>query len=223
MRLAHFTRIFSLAGIVREGISKGEVAISPVYVINFPWFTSEFSQEAQVDWVSYTSDKTALRLEVEFGEQDDRLVLWRDYAKRLGVREDWYRSLTAPNLKRNERSWRVYRGVVPFDWIKGAYFHPLRERLTPDDLRQAAELVAPLYVQSVNPPCRHLTETEALALSHDEWMAGNSRPVFAAMADVAQHFRLTVVNVPVAHTFLDYVRNAVEAYRQALSARFVRN
>ena len=72
MRLAHFTRIFSLAGIVREGISKGEVAISPVYVINFPWFACEFSQEAQVDWAGYTSDKTALRLEVEFGEQDGR-------------------------------------------------------------------------------------------------------------------------------------------------------
>jgi hypothetical protein len=225
MRLAHFTHIFYLAGIVREGIAKGEVPLSPVHVINFPWFTSDFTQDAQLDWTSLFPGKTSLRLEVEFREDDERLVLWRDYAKRLRLRDDWYRDLTGPHLNRNERSWRVYRGVVPFTWITGAYFQPLRERLTPDTLREAAELIAPLNIQGRSVlPCQHLTEAEALTMSHDERMAGYSEPVRAALADVLNHSGpMRVFVPPPAHTFLDYVRGAIESYRTVVLRQFTLN
>ncbi len=88
-RLYHFTSIFALPGIVREGISNGEVAVTPVHVVNFPWFTSDFAVEAQTDWVCDSQHKLALRLEVEFHRGDECLVRWRDYANQLRVRDDW--------------------------------------------------------------------------------------------------------------------------------------
>ncbi|MCX6928390.1 MAG: hypothetical protein NT154_35055, partial [Verrucomicrobia bacterium] len=68
MELAHYTDIFKIADIVREGIAKGEVAVTPVDVINFPWFTSEFSQNAQAVWAGINGAKLTLRLDVEFSK-----------------------------------------------------------------------------------------------------------------------------------------------------------
>src|SRR5690242_9515965 len=117
MELAHYTHILKLANIVREGIAKGEIAVTPVDVINFPWFTSEFSQNAQEGWVGINGAKLTLRLEVEFSKHDERLVRWRDYAARLRVRDDWYKKTTGPKVAINGRTWFIYRGVVPFEWI----------------------------------------------------------------------------------------------------------
>jgi hypothetical protein len=155
-----------------------------------------------------------MRLDVEFRENDERLVRWRDYAERLRLRDDWYEKLTGPRVALNGRTWFVYRGVVPFDWIKGAYFHPCHERVTSEALRQAAELIAPLNIESVPAlPCRHLTEEEALTLSHDERKAGHSAPVHAALNDVAAHRNERLLHPPPAADFLNYVKDMVEAYR----------
>jgi hypothetical protein len=216
MILAHFTNIFPLAGIVRNGISDGEIAVTPVHVVNFPWFTSEFSRDAQEDWVGENRGKLALRLEVEFREDDERLVRWRDYAKRLRLRGDWYEKMTGPHVGRNGRDWYVYRGIVPFDGITVAYFHPCRERVTPADLRRAAEIIAPLNIGSAPAlPCRHLTEEEALTLSHDDRMAGHSAPIDAALDDVGTHRRLRFLPLPRAASFLEYVQAAADMYRDA--------
>lgn len=72
MRLYHYTHILHLAGIARDGISRGEVAVTPVHVLNFPWFTSEFALRAQEDWLGFNRGKRTLRLEVEFDENDGK-------------------------------------------------------------------------------------------------------------------------------------------------------
>ena len=156
MTLAHYTHVLTLAGIACDGIKHGEVPVTRVHVVNYPWFTSEFSQDAQEAWVGNQRSKRTLRLEVDFPDRDERLVRWRDYAKTLRVQQGWYDALTGPNVAQKGRSWFVYRGVVPFDWIKGAYFHSCRQRLTPDDLRLAADIVGPLNPQFAPAlPCRH--------------------------------------------------------------------
>src|SRR5690348_12292369 len=114
MELAHYTHIFKLANIVQEGIAKGEIAVTPVDVINFPWFTSEFSQNAQEDWANINPAKLTLRLDVEFSKNDERLVRWRDYATRLRIRDDWYEKTTGRRVALNGRTWFVYRGMVAF-------------------------------------------------------------------------------------------------------------
>ena len=214
MKLAHYTQILSLAGIVRDGISNGEVSVTPAHIVNFPWFTSEFSQDAQEDWVCDNRGKRTLRLEVEFRENDERLVRWRDYARRLRLRDDWYEKMTGPRVAINGRTWFVYCGVVPFDWVNGAYCHPYHEWVPPENLRQAAELIAHLNIGTAPAlPCRHLTEEEALTLSHDERIGGHSAPVRAALDDVAAHRKGRFLNVPPAASFLEYVKHMVDAYR----------
>jgi hypothetical protein len=216
MKLAHYTHIMPLPRIVQDGIAKGEVTITPIHVLNFPWFTSEFSQDAQEDWVRFTPSKRTLRLEVEFPEDDERLVRWRDYAKRLRLRADLYERMTGPNTGRNGRTWFVYRGVVPFDWVTNAYFHPCHERLTQADLRRAAEIFAPWALQS-GPclPCIHLTEDQALALSHDDRQAGHSKPVAAALRDVAAHRKGKLFGPSRAHSFFDYAQGIAIALQDA--------
>jgi len=141
MTIFHFTGIFALAGIVRAGIAHGEVAVTPVHVIDFPWFTSDFAHAGQSDWVGSIRSKLALRLEVVFDQKDQQLARWRDYAKRLKLRADWYEELTGPNVANNGRAWYVYRGVVPFDRVTCGYYHPCHERVTPMALRRAAEVI----------------------------------------------------------------------------------
>jgi hypothetical protein len=216
MTLAHYTSIFSLGGIVQDGISIGEVPVTPIHVVNFPWFTSEFSQDGQEDWVGRCRSKLDLRLEVEFRDNDQRLVRWREYAKRLRVRDDCYEKLTKPRMAINGRNWFVYRGVVPFEWITVAYFHPCHERVSPADLRRAAEIIAPLNIPFTRVlPCRHLTEEEALTLSHDERTTGHSTPVLAALSDFAAHRKSRVFRPPRVTSFLEYVQGAADIYRDA--------
>jgi hypothetical protein len=213
MNLYHFTFVYSLPGILREGIANGEVAVTPVHVLNFPWFTSDFSQEAQEDWVFFNRAKRTLRLEVAFPTGDERLVRWRDYARQLQLRSDWYTTTTGPRVAANERTWFLYRGTVPFDWIKAGFFFPCHQRLTPADLRQAAEILAPLNVRS-HPclPCHHITEEEALALSQEARAAGHSQPVASALDRVAAQGKAQLYYPPRVANFLDYVRAAYENY-----------
>ncbi len=51
------------------------------------------------------------------------------------------RAMTGPRINKNGRDWHVYRGVVPFDRITGAYFFPCLECVTREKLRRAGELV----------------------------------------------------------------------------------
>lgn len=216
MTLYHYTDVFRLAGIARAGISKGEVAVTPVHVVNFPWFTSEFSLRAQEDWIGYNRSKRTLRLEVKFDESDERLVQWREYARRLRLTDEWYEKMTGPNVSLNGRTWFVFRGIVPFEWVKTAYFHPTNERVNLTDLRRAAEIIHALELQSEPAlPCQHLTEEEAFALTHQERMAGHSKPVAAALADVAQNNKLKSFDPPEASSFIEYVERAADLYRKS--------
>lgn len=139
---------------------------------------------------------------------------WREYAQRLRLRDEWYEKVTSPNVSRNGRTWFVFRGIVPFEWVKGAYFHPTHERVSPADLRRAAEIIEPLDIQAEPAlPCQHLTEDEALALSHQQRMAGHSKPVMSALSDVAQHKGLINFEPPEADSFLEYVQHTADLYR----------
>jgi hypothetical protein len=78
-----------------EGITMGEVPLSPTEILQHPNLTSNPEPAAQ-KWARVgetATKKTAVRIAVEIPPGDGNLISWRDFAARHGVDRRWYRCL----------------------------------------------------------------------------------------------------------------------------------
>jgi hypothetical protein len=118
--LYHFTSIDHLAGIVQDGIYKGEVPISVDGGFQAPWFTEDRDAHLQ-EWTRsyvYTKKnyahgrepKRRVRLTVNVPDKKE-LWRWSDLAMSLRINTHWYQILHRTGGKRSD-AWWVYLGNV---------------------------------------------------------------------------------------------------------------
>jgi hypothetical protein len=109
--LYHFTCRLWWHFIEREGISRGEVPLSPTHVLSHPNLTSN-PEPTDQRWSRLSStNKTAVRIAIEVPSGDDLLISWRALADTHGVERWWYRALDEAGAW-EARNWWVYRGVL---------------------------------------------------------------------------------------------------------------
>lgn len=113
--LYHFTSLLHLPRILQEGISRGEVPISPDERLNAPNLTTNGNPSAHRWAAGSGTDKTKVRLTVHVPEGDGRLEPWKDVCRRLRVERWWQRRLDPTG---QARFWFIYWGVIPPEWIK---------------------------------------------------------------------------------------------------------
>jgi hypothetical protein len=118
MKLYHFTSLYSLAPITREGITRGSVPFGKEL-----WqtktalsLTTNTNPDALRYFASFGSrfNKLRVRLTVEIPERDERLENWRDFAKRVNMDKKWLRTMDPLG---QGKFWYLFWGRIPADWI----------------------------------------------------------------------------------------------------------
>lgn len=112
--LYHFTGLFFLPEIAREGINRGEVPLGPHDVKQAPNLTSNPNALAHV-WATSCRNKLRVRLLVNIPDGDRRLEPWRDVCKRCKVDRKWQRALDPTG---QGKFWYIYWGVVLPEWCR---------------------------------------------------------------------------------------------------------
>src|SRR5262249_46332243 len=113
-RMFHFTGLISLPQILREGISKGEVPISPTDLRLAPNLTTSHRAESQFWTCGSVVDKTKARLAVDIPDGDQRLEAWPALIRRCNGPK-WYHRRLDP--RGQGKFWFVFWGVIPPEWI----------------------------------------------------------------------------------------------------------
>ncbi|MCU0771763.1 MAG: hypothetical protein MUE94_08365 [Verrucomicrobia bacterium] len=187
-RFYHFTRPLHLPSIVHRGIDRGEVPLTFLHAINYPWLTTNPDRDGikpilesmgqGSDDLPHLASKTGVRLEIELDEHDPSLVMWQPYAKRLRIRDWFYQRLTEQPQWGSE--WHVYRGVIPFDKVTAAYFPATGVTLTPEQVKsqygagdQDIEVCQPFVVW--------VSEAEALSMTQKDFDVGEDRALFEVL------------------------------------------
>ena len=127
MKLYHFTSHLALPHIEEEGIAFGDVPLTQSAENHGEdtavWLTTDKDPKKQ-GWKNPARkgrnvDNTAIRLTVEIPEADRaRLHLWRDYAARHVVDENWQHQLEeAGGGAECAVCWYLFKGVVKPEWI----------------------------------------------------------------------------------------------------------
>lgn len=80
MILYHFTSQYHLPHIKREGITRGDVPITPFGGFNAPWLTSDPNHETQ-SWNQNVLFAKDIRLTVDISDDDPNLRKWSDVIK----------------------------------------------------------------------------------------------------------------------------------------------
>lgn len=135
MILYHYTAIELLSAIEREGLTKGEVAITPYDLENAVWLTTDqqsdghgltdggFIPEAEHADLErrvghelspiVRPDKRRVRIAVTIPSHDRKLKPWLPYADRRLTKE-WLECLTkSGGGKAKAETWRIYLGTIP--------------------------------------------------------------------------------------------------------------
>ena len=111
IRLYHFTAHAWWNIIQHEGIIRGDVPTSMLETSQYPNLTSDPDPDHQ-EWADgCLLNKTAVRIAIDFREDDPRLVPFRDMANRIGMDRAWHRSLTDSGGHR-ARNWYVHLGPI---------------------------------------------------------------------------------------------------------------
>lgn len=114
MKLYHFTSKMHLPGIMQEGLTRGDVPVTPTGGLNHPWLTDD-PEPRQQQWAQgCVYNKVQMRITVEL--PDDPLVYdlrrWPELATELGVDPHWYAALEKVGGGKGEH-WYVTRKPVP--------------------------------------------------------------------------------------------------------------
>jgi hypothetical protein len=129
--LYHFTARELLPGIARDGLSRGQVPLSPRQAINAVWLTTDGdpSGHGLADGVGLpehliaiarrlnedpssvvTLNKRAIRFAVKLRSRDPDLVHWPRWSKRV-LAPDWYEALNRAGGGKAP-TWYLYFGVI---------------------------------------------------------------------------------------------------------------
>jgi hypothetical protein len=170
-RFYHFTRPIHLPSIVHRGIDRGEVPVTFLHAINFPWLTTNpeplaisrilESMDQGSDVLPEHESKVGVRLEIEMDEHDSKLMRWQSYASQLRIRKEFYDRLTT--IPRWGMEWHVYRGVIGFENVTGAYFPATGKTLTAEELKQRYGS-GEQNIKITHAPVVWVTESSALSL-----------------------------------------------------------
>ncbi|OHD21613.1 MAG: hypothetical protein A2Y38_02225 [Spirochaetes bacterium GWB1_59_5] len=125
--LYHFTAPTRLGFIMRQGINRGDVPITPRGGYNAPWLTDDPTFDAQGWSNGCREPKGSVRLTVELAEDDPLLRHWPALAQAEGVDPFWYQMLDtagSAGLASSADHWYVYKGTIPTRWITGVEANP---------------------------------------------------------------------------------------------------
>lgn len=112
MKLYHYTSNFHIEAIMQNGLSRGDVPITPTGLgENAVWFSTS-PEPTEQGWVEGSIvDKTQIRITVNIPLSHPNLKKWTKYAaKRLDP--EW-RSVLNHYGGGTEKQWYIYFGVVP--------------------------------------------------------------------------------------------------------------
>jgi hypothetical protein len=134
MILYHFTALEYLDAIKAEGLTKGEVPLSPTDLLNAVWLTADPSpkghglidgrplteQERFVEYQrcgfmppagSFFPNKRAVRITVLIPSSDRNLYHWPKWGRKR-LTPDWYERMDRVGSGKS-KTWRVYFGTIP--------------------------------------------------------------------------------------------------------------
>jgi hypothetical protein len=131
--LYHFTGQVYLPALLRDGISKGDVATEPNRGFNAPWLTSNPHLDEQRWGTGSTLNKTAVRCTVEIPEGDDALWSWDRLVREYEIPDYWVNAMTT-GLGEKPEHWYIYMGVIPPAWIREVVKKPGLEPFDPSIL-----------------------------------------------------------------------------------------
>lgn len=116
MLLYHFTCLYHLPNIMREGINQGEVFISPREILQAPNLTTNSNPQSllRAANISGATDKTKVRVAVSIPDGDPLLEEWLVMCRRRHVDKVYRKRL---DLIGQGKFWYVYWGVIPVDWF----------------------------------------------------------------------------------------------------------
>ena len=90
MNFYHFTSSVHFEYIEKNGLSKGEVPITPVKGTCAVWLTVNPNREQQRWTACSLMNKKEIRISVMVDKSDSRLIKWSEYAKEQSVPQWWY-------------------------------------------------------------------------------------------------------------------------------------
>jgi hypothetical protein len=199
MKLYHYTHEDALPSILAEGLTKGDIPVSPTTGRNGVWFTTDPNPEghgvysggthcvvtAETAWMYrlpdgtpvpvgtplHFADKQKIRIRVEFETSKTPLLYkWLDLAKEAKIDRDWLRNLhAAAGDDPKPHTWWLWLGVMPPE-----YFQAVEVR-SPDGYVSILERPDLLdeHVREIVVAARHGVGTEAIVSS--DWCDQTAR------------------------------------------------
>ena len=116
MKLFHFTCLYHLPSICREGIAKGEVPLTAFRALNAPNLTSNPNPAAQHWTLGGVLDKTKVRIAVNIPDGDERLESWHKACERLRIERGVRRLLDRAGQGQG-KFWFLFWGTIPPAWF----------------------------------------------------------------------------------------------------------
>jgi hypothetical protein len=134
----HFTSTVHLPAVLRFGIAKGDVPLTPTGGFNSPWLTSDPDFERQTwadampgdrpgDWAANRPlHGRSVRLEVHVPRGDPSLHHWPVLAKAHDVEAGWYKLLATLGQQPDySDAWYVYTGRIPPEWVQAVAYQTI--------------------------------------------------------------------------------------------------
>jgi len=110
LTLYHFTSRWVLPRLLREGITRGDVPVSPTEGYMAPWLTDDPSFTKQ-GWKSGSFlDKTEVRLTVKV--EADKLQTWAQIVVKHNVNPVWAAAMVHSGGKPDGTTWYAHRGAI---------------------------------------------------------------------------------------------------------------
>lgn len=115
--LYHFTSKYHLPGIEKEGLTRGDVPITPTGGYNAVWFTTN-KIIAKNAWAGGSVvNKLEVRITVELDTTDPKLHKWTNIVKSEKV-EPWWADALNISGGGSADNWYIYKGVIPPSMFK---------------------------------------------------------------------------------------------------------
>jgi hypothetical protein len=121
IELYHYTSKERLQLILKEGITKGDVPITPDKGFNAPWLTEDMDWGTQNWTTGAVYNKMAVRLTVNISTADPLLCKWSKVAEEYKMDKKWFRALNKGN---NSDKWFIYKGIISPEMISSIEYNP---------------------------------------------------------------------------------------------------